>query len=236
MTSRSTSLLQMESKVLLKKLRNLSVSLRRGPRRFGTRLWGLDWLKLALRCSRTLIQTSSEQQQLHEKLWGYLLNRRFWKRKSDRCLARLQYLIYSCRLQGPVRHHLYCWTFKMMIQITRLQFHKSVSSLQFHFFFFCHFTFLVHFRCVRKIAKRDYLLRRVYLSICPSARPHGTTRFPLNGSSWNLKSVFRKSVTKIQVSLIPDNNNGYFTIRPTKIYDNISLNSSSNEKRFRQKL
>jgi hypothetical protein len=39
-------------------------------------------------------------------------------------------------------------------------------------------------------------------------------------------SIFRKFVKKIQVSLKPDKNNGYFMWRPRNIYDNISLRSS----------
>jgi len=36
-------------------------------------------------------------------------------------------------------------------------------------------------RCVRKIAKK-----RLLASSCPSFCPHGTTRLPLDGFSWNL--------------------------------------------------
>jgi hypothetical protein len=51
---------------------------------------------------------------------------------------------------------------------------------------------------------------------------------------WNLIfRIFRKSVEKIQVSLKSDNSNWYFTWC-FHIYDNISLNSSYNEKCFRQ--
>jgi len=54
------------------------------------------------------------------------------------------------------------------------------------------------FRRVRKIATSDYQLRHV----CPSVRPHGTTRLPLEGFSWNfIFDYFRKYVEKIQVSL-----------------------------------
>jgi hypothetical protein len=42
---------------------------------------------------------------------------------------------------------------------------------------------------------------------------------------WYL-SIFRKSIEKIQMSLKPDKNNGYFTQKPMYIYDNISRNSS----------
>ena len=49
-------------------------------------------------------------------------------------------------------------------------------------------------------------------------------------------SIFRKSAEKIQVSLKSDKNNGYFTWKPTYIYDHISINSFSVWKCFRQKL
>jgi len=47
-------------------------------------------------------------------------------------------------------------------------------------------------------------------------------------------STFRKFVEKVQDSLKSDNNNGYFTRRSMYIFDHISLNSTYNEKRFRQ--
>jgi hypothetical protein len=37
------------------------------------------------------------------------------------------------------------------------------------------------FRCVRKICEK-----RLLASSCLSVRPHGTTRLPLDGFSWNL--------------------------------------------------
>jgi len=46
-------------------------------------------------------------------------------------------------------------------------------------------------------------------------------------------SILLPSVDKIQVSLESDNNNGYFGSELIYIYDIISLNSASNEKRFR---
>ena len=52
---------------------------------------------------------------------------------------------------------------------------------------------------------------------------------------WYLR-IFRKSVEKINVSLKPDKNYGYFTWRPMYIYDNFPLISSKNEKYFRQNL
>jgi hypothetical protein len=46
--------------------------------------------------------------------------------------------------------------------------------------------------------------------------------------------LFRKSDDKIQVSLKSIKTNGYFTWRRFNIYDNISLNSSHDEKCFEQ--
>jgi len=58
------------------------------------------------------------------------------------------------------------------------------------------------FRRSRNITKSDYQLRHVCPSICPSILPHGTTRLPIDGFSWNsVLEDFRKSVEKIQVSL-----------------------------------
>ena len=50
------------------------------------------------------------------------------------------------------------------------------------------------------------------MPVHPFVHPHGTTRLPLDGFSWNLifESVL-KIVEKIQVSLKSDKNNGYFT-------------------------
>jgi len=60
----------------------------------------------------------------------------------------------------------------------------------------------------------------------PSIRPHGTTRFPVDGINeiWYL-SIFGKYVVKIQVSSKSDKNNGYFTWRPNYIFEHISLSS-----------
>ena len=52
---------------------------------------------------------------------------------------------------------------------------------------------------------------------------------------WYLR-ISRKSVEKIPVPLKSDKNNGYFTWRRLYIYDDISLNSSQNEKCFGKKL
>jgi hypothetical protein len=50
---------------------------------------------------------------------------------------------------------------------------------------------------------------------------------------WYL-SIFRKSVEKIQGSIISDKHKGYFTRRQIHLFDHISLNSSYNEKYLRQ--
>ena len=47
---------------------------------------------------------------------------------------------------------------------------------------------------------------------------------------------FQKFITKFQVWMKSDTNNGYFTWRAMYVCSNISLNSSKNEKSFRQNL
>ena len=63
-------------------------------------------------------------------------------------------------------------------------------------------------------------LRNATISFVMSVRPHGRAFLPLDGFSWNLihDYFFRKSMEKIEVSLMPDLNNGYFTWRPMIIY------------------
>jgi len=58
------------------------------------------------------------------------------------------------------------------------------------------------FRSFCKIAKIEHYPCRVCM-YRPSVRPHGTTRLPLDGVSWNFifSSVFRNPVEQIQVSL-----------------------------------
>jgi len=46
--------------------------------------------------------------------------------------------------------------------------------------------------------------------------------------------IFLKSIEKIKVSLKSETNEGHFTWRRMNIYDNISPDSSNNEKYFRQ--
>jgi hypothetical protein len=81
-----------------------------------------------------------------------------------------------------------------------------------------------------------YLEDYFVLSVCPSVRMEQL------GSYWtdfdeilcNL-NVLRKSVEKILVLLISDNNNGYFTWSAEYICGNICFSPSSNEKCFGQR-
>jgi hypothetical protein len=65
-------------------------------------------------------------------------------------------------------------------------------------------------RCVHKIVKSNCLLHHV----CSSVRPYGTTRIPLDGFSWNLTFQY----SRVQVSLISDKKNQYFTCTWTQVY------------------
>jgi hypothetical protein len=80
--------------------------------------------------------------------------------------------------------------------------------------------------------KINYYVRHVDSSFRPSAWNNSAY------SGWIFikyhMSVFRKPVKKIKVSLKHAKNSGYVTWRPVYMYDNISPNSSQNEKFFRQ--
>jgi hypothetical protein len=89
-------------------------------------------------------------------------------------------------------------------------------------------TFLGAFVKLRKASSRP--------SVCPSVRPHGTTRFPQEVFLWNFifeyffenlswRFKFHQNLTRIT---------GYFTWRLKCIYNHISLSSSYKEKCFRQ--
>jgi hypothetical protein len=55
--------------------------------------------------------------------------------------------------------------------------------------------------------------------VCLAVRPHGTTRFLLDGFSWNLIfEYFQKSVEKIPLSLKSEKNSGYFICRAINIF------------------
>ena len=78
------------------------------------------------------------------------------------------------------------------------------------------------FRRVFKIARSDYTLRNVRLSVRMERIGSHWTDFH---EIWYLR-LGRKYVEKAQVSLKSDKNNGYFTWTQTYIYDNISLSYS----------
>jgi hypothetical protein len=61
-----------------------------------------------------------------------------------------------------------------------------------------------------KMAKSDYYLPHA----CPPARPHGTTRLPLDEFSWNLVLEY---VEKFEVSLKFAKNSRHFSWRPVHI-------------------
>jgi hypothetical protein len=65
--SLSTIFSKFGSKELLKRVRNLSLSIRRGPWQFRSWLWGLEALKLASRRLKTFIWMCSGQQQLDKE-------------------------------------------------------------------------------------------------------------------------------------------------------------------------
>jgi hypothetical protein len=58
-----------------------------------------------------------------------------------------------------------------------------------------------------------------------SVRPHGKTRLPLDGFSWNLVSEYFKKKICWEVQLKPDKNKEYFVWRPVYLYHNIPLSS-----------
>jgi hypothetical protein len=100
---------------------------------------------------------------------------------------------------------------------------------------FCVSPYFIVFRLFRKITKSDWLGAPFCMPVSLSVRLHGTTELPLDGFWLSLVfGVLRKTVEKVQVSLEPDKNNGYFTWRHLYIYDNISLSSTKNEKSLAQ--
>ena len=91
------------------------------------------------------------------------------------------------------------------------------------------------FRSVREVSKSDYQLQHVCPSVSLSVLPRGTTRLP--AEVFLLIFIFENFsnfIQKIQVSLKSDKNSGTLHDDLRTIYDNISLNSSYNKKRFRQ--
>jgi hypothetical protein len=84
-------------------------------------------------------------------------------KERKRSLSR-QTWFFSSHLQGLVRHHFYCWPLNMIIQMTCLQFQRSVSSLNSRLLFvISHFLYILD-----AFAK----LRKTY----PGAKIHGKTK------------------------------------------------------------
>ena len=58
------------------------------------------------------------------------------------------------------------------------------------------------------------------MSVCPSVRPHGTTRLLLDGFSWNLiYECFTKIFEESSSLIKSDKHNGSFTWKPMYTYD-----------------
>jgi hypothetical protein len=74
---------------------------------------------------------------------------------------------------------------------------------------------------IRKTAKSDCFV----VSVCASVRMELGYHWTDFHKVYIWVCVFRKPVEKIQVSLKPDKNNGYFTWKSIYIYDSIVLNS-----------
>jgi hypothetical protein len=73
--------------------------------------------------------------------------------------------------------------------------------------------------------------KRLLAESFPSVRPfvctHETTRLPLDGFLWSfIFEYFSEICQRIQVSSKSDKNDGYFTWRPTYIFDHIPPSSS----------
>ena len=86
-------LVELGSKALLKKLRKLSLSLRRAAWRLRGCLKKLGFTEADIKV-RAVFWTSSEKQQLNKALWQHLLAMMsFWIRISNPYCARLQWLL-----------------------------------------------------------------------------------------------------------------------------------------------
>jgi hypothetical protein len=103
----STIFSNFESKLPLRKLRNLNLSLTRRPRSSQIFLTGLDPSMLASMCLRTLIWKRS-QQKLGKELWEACL---LWEdSEGGRNIfisSHIWLLISSCYLQGLLHSHVY---------------------------------------------------------------------------------------------------------------------------------
>ena len=89
------------------------------------------------------------------------------------------------------------------------------------------------FRGVRK------KLQKATINFVLSVRPFAWEQLAFHWIKFHeirYSGIFLKSVEIIRDSLKPDSNNGYFTQRPMYTFDSASLNSSQNQKCFRQDL
>jgi hypothetical protein len=135
-------LLKFGNKMPLKKLKNLRLSLRRGPWRFWSWLRGMDLLTLASRCLRTMTGTSIRNwtRNYDDACWH-------WRDSEGEEEAFVspdfQCLISSGHPQGLVHCHRYSWTLEMTIQINRLQFKRKFLLLKmlivYEILYFCKF-------------------------------------------------------------------------------------------------
>jgi hypothetical protein len=90
-------------------------------------------------------------------------------------------------------------------------------------------TFLSLFAKLRKATLR--LVMSVCPSVCLSAWNNSASTVRIF-RVFDICVFFRECVEKIQFSLKSDKKSGYFTCRPTYIYDNILVNYSENKKIF----
>lgn len=137
-----------------------------------------------------------------------------------------------CWLQGLTEEHLSAWKWTTVF--------RSPSA------WFSHCTFrpnltpdhvcIISQVCVSVLFQTDFLMRvpkiakrgsyysnfSVLLFFCIEQLGFQWTNFY---ESWYLR-IFWKSVTKIQVSLNSDKNNGYLSWSPIQVFEHLSLNSS----------
>jgi hypothetical protein len=82
-----------------------------------------------------------------------------------------------------------------------------------------HIIAVVFIGLFRKIAKSDCSFV-VSHSVCVSVLPHGTTRLPRDGFSWNLILEYIPKICQENSSLLKSD--GYFTWRPVYIFRRVS--------------
>jgi hypothetical protein len=117
-----------------------------------------------------------------------------------------------------------CWIALAQISVCI----KVISSVP--CVYFSSFTSVVHcsFRLRHFLKKlRDRLLVSSYRSVCPSVRPHVSTRLTTDGHSQKCMSVHFSNIRHpFQVLLKSDKKNRNFACRNTYIYDVTSAGSA----------